>query len=229
MDENKTQTIYVPVNAEDEQREYLAKLNTDPEYSLEVDPTNKYSLSNDQKSFVKLFLQYNNIPIVCELLHIEESVARGYLLQVDIQNELNRIKRARYHRQFANKLLDVNQVGGYLSSLLTDENVPVYEQLSMKQKLHVAELIIKINDMKNKAIDNPRDFIETKAVEEQVKEMSPKDIKKLINSSQDKKTSLEKELIITQLNKDNDLTDEDIEYLRSLSLDELKKLNQGES
>lgn len=225
MKDNKI--VYVPVDDEQVKQEYLEKLNTDPEFSLEVDPTNKYSLSQEHKDFIKQFLEYNNIPIVCELLHIEEGKARKYLLQTETQNEINRIKKARYHRQFANKLVDVDQIGGYLTSLLTDDNVPVYEQLSMKQKLKVAELLIKVNSMKNTGINNPSDFIDTKPVIEQVKDMSSKDIKKLIDKSQDKKINLERELIIIQLTKNNNLTEEDIEYLKTLPIEELKKLQQG--
>lgn len=226
--ENENKTVYVPIDNNELQKEYIEKLNSDPIYSLEVDPTGEYKMTQSQKDFILQFLQYNNIPIVCELLHMEEDTARGYLLQPSTQNELNRIRQARYQRQFANKLINIDQIGSYLTSMLTDYNVPVYEQLSMKQRLKVVELLIKVNDMKNKAIDRPIELINTKEVVEQVKDMSPNDIKKLIDKSQDKKLSLEKELIITQLNKDNDLTQEDIEYLRSLSVEELKKLNQGD-
>ncbi len=226
--ENEKQSVYVPIDNNELQKQYIDKLESDPLYSLEPDPTGEYKMSDQQKDFIRQFIQYNNVPIVCELLHMEEETARNYLLQISTQNELNRIKQARYQRQFANKLISIDQIGGYLTSILTDKDVPVYEQLSMKQRLKVSELLLKVNDMKNKALDNPIEFVDTKEVVEQVKDMSSNDIKKLINKSQDKKINLEKELIITQLNKDNDLTAEDLDYLRTLSIEDLKKLNQGD-
>ena len=141
--------------------------------------------------------------------------------------EIRRINRALYQRQFASKMLTLDQLGGYLSSLITDNFVPVASQLKSKEKLKAIELMLKIGDLKNQAINNPSDIIE-RDMDSQLKDLSIDAIQKLIEQTSDNKE--EKKNLVEQIDPDQVLTMEEKSYLETLSVEELLKiLNNNES
>ena len=214
-------TMYVPTsNMTELQEQYISKLETDPEYSLDVDPTNKYGMEENQKEFIKQYVQFKNIPLACQLANITEKEGRAYYLAFSSQQEIRRINLAMYHRQFSTKLLNIDQIGGYLTSLLTDENVPVSDRLTTKDKLKVAQMIIDLNELKRTAFSDPT-VIDTIEVTEQIKDLSVNSIKQLISASHNSKSGNSKDEIIEQLNEENNLSGEEIAYLKTLPLDQL--------
>lgn len=220
----KRQNISPPAvidNTVDLQVDYMTALETDPKYSLDVDPENKYSLSETHKNFIRYYIDFRNINTAAELAGIDMDTAKEFFTAYSTQTEIRRINMALYQRQFANKILGVDQLGGYLSSLLTDAYTPLANQLTTNDKLRVVDMLLKINDMKKNAFDDPAVIIE-KDVNEQLKELSVDALKELIyqtSTNTDKKVEL-----IDKLDIDNILTLEEKAYLQTLSTQELLKL-----
>ena len=181
------------------------------------------NFNESQKEFIKAFMDFKNLDIAAMNAGIDVDTAKYYYTSFDIQNEMKRLNKAIYQRQFAKKLLTIDDIGGYLSSLLTDEHVAVADRLTIDTKLKVADMILKINQFKQETMYNPAIVID-KDINEQIKDLSVGALKQLISQTKIDNTSADKDDIINKLNIDNSLTDEEKKYLSSLPVDELLKL-----
>lgn len=197
------------------QKNYIKELENNVEYSLQVDPENKYNMSESQKKFIENYIQFKNINTAAELAHIDMNQALEFFTAYNTQTEIRRINRSLYHLQFSHKLLELDDLGGYLSSLLTDENVPLANQLRTKDKLKVVEMIIEINKLKKQSMEDPSEII-YKDLEIEVKNLSIKTIQQLLESSS-KKSKID-------YDRDTVLTVEEKDYLNTLSSKELLDL-----
>ena len=169
--------------------ELVKELDENPEFSLEVDPTNKYSMSEEQKRFVKNYCEFKSIPMSAELSGISLDTAKSYFVAYSSQQEIRRINRAMYQKQFSNKLLTIDEISNWLSSLITDENVPIADRVKTMDKVKIAQILIDLQLYKNDAINNPSSLIDTD-IETEIKELSVKSIKTLLkqkNTKEDKK------------------------------------------
>ena len=208
-------------------------LETDPRFSLEVDPTNQYNFTDIERDFIEQMVQYKNLKFVGNImLDISFEEALKIYKKYNVQNEIKRINLALYARRFATKMADLDMLGGYLTTALTDENVPVADRLSGKDKLMAVRLLIDINQLKQDMIEKP-EIIDVIDVEEDLKKLSVKNIQNLIeNSVNDDKVVKKKEDLINEIDKDNLLSPEELTYLRNQSIEELEKLlkevNKGE-
>lgn len=209
-------------------------LETDPRFSLEVDPTNQYNFTDVERDFIEQMVQYKNLKFVGNImLDISFEEALKIYKKYNVQNEIKRINLALYARRFATKMADLDMLGGYLTTALTDENVPVADRLSGKDKLMAVRLLIDINQLKQNMIEKP-EIIDVIDVEEDLKKLSVKNIQNLIeNSVNDDKVVKKKEDLINKIDKDNLLSPEELTYLRNQSVEELEKLlkeiNKGET
>ena len=208
-------------------------LETDPRFSLEVDPTNQYNFTDIERDFIEQMVQYKNLKFVGNImLDISFEEALKIYKKYNVQNEIKRINLALYARRFATKMADLDMLGGYLTTALTDENVAVADRLSGKDKLMAVRLLIDINQLKQNMIEKP-EIIDVIDVEEDLKKLSVKNIQNLIeNSVNDDKVVKKKEDLINEIDKDNLLSPEELTYLRNQSIEELEKLlkevNKGE-
>lgn len=209
------------------QEDYFETLTTDPKYALVADPEGKLGLPEAVKQFIAHYVQFKNVGTAADLAGISMDEAKQYFVSYNVQQEIRRINRALYHRQFYNRLLTIDELGGYLTSLLTDENVPVADQLRTVDKLRVVDMLIKLNEVKGEAIDDPLTLM-YKDLEYDVKELSVETITALLTSQE---TITQKNEILAKLNASN-LTPEEKEYLRSLPVKDLLQLiediNQGD-
>lgn len=203
-------------------KHYMTQLDSDPKYSLDVDPEDKYNMSEEQKLFIMHYVQVKNVILAAELAGIDEQRAKSYFVAYNSQQEIRRINMAMYQRQFSNKILTIEEIGGYLSSLITDENVALADRLKTQDKLKVAQMILDLNDFRKTMLNDPN-VVMTIDIESEIKDLSVGAIKKLI--SQNKAApSKEKDEIIDQINSDNTFTMEEIAYLKTLSVSELLQL-----
>lgn len=172
--------------------ELVKELDENPEFSLEVDPTNKYSMSEEQKRFVKNYCEFKSIPMSAELSGISLDTAKSYFVAYSSQQEIRRINRAMYQKQFSNKLLTIDEISKWLSSLITDENVPIADRVKTMDKVRIAQILIDLQLYKNDAINNPSSLLDTD-IETEIKELSVKSIKTLLkqkNTKEDKKVEV---------------------------------------
>lgn len=206
------------------EKSYVNQIETDPQYSLEVDPTNKYNMPPKQKEFIKYYTQFKNIPLASQLCEITEKEGKSYYLSFAGQQEIRRINLAMYHRQFSARLLDMDEIGGYLSSILMDTNVAMADRLSPKDKLEVAKMIINLNELKRKTLSNPVE-VEYTDLNAQMKNLSVKSIKQLLDTaSRSDPDKDDKVGAIEKLNADGHLSPEELAYLNTLSLEQLLDL-----
>ena len=196
--------------------QYQKELDTNPKYSLEVDPENKYNMTDEMKSFIKFYVDYKSVPTAAELAGIEVDTAKQWFVSFNVQNEIRRINLALYHRQFASRLLTLDEIGGFLSCLITNEGVPIADQLKTKDKLQVVDLLLQLNKMKVDAYQDPRTLME-KDLELELKKLSVKTISQLINANKPKD-------IIQTIDADQVLSPEEKAYLSTLPAKDLLQL-----
>lgn len=202
------------------QMQHLAELESNPKYSLNVDPENKYNMSDVKKNFIQNYINFRNVNTAAQICKLNQEVANEWFVSYPVQQEIRRINMALYQRRFASKLISLDELSGYLSTMLTDEFVPLAEQLAPMEKLRVIEMLLKINDMKKESFDNPS-MIMAKDVEIQIKDLSIATIKQLLEQ---KNMRDENAIVIDKIEDAEVLSPEEKSYLETLPTNELLKL-----
>ena len=198
------------------QKEYISDLDTNPKYSLEVDPENKYHMSEQQKEFIKHYVNFKSVATAAEICGIDMDIAKAYFVSFQSQAEIRRINLALYQRQFANKLLTLDEIGGYLTSLITDENVPLADQLKTIDKLKVISMLIDLNKTKIESLSNPTTIM-AQDLDIEIKNLSIQTIQQLLKA--------EKKPKVIETGKFAEvLSPEENAYLSTLSTKELLNL-----
>lgn len=214
---------------------FKEELETNPKYSLKVDPENRYRLSQIEKDFIKGMVDYKSLKFVTGvLLNLDFQEGLEIYNRYAVQEEIKRINLAMYARRFCSKMADLDAIGGFLTTAITDENVPVADRLTGKEKLAAARMLIELNQIKAGAIVDP-DIIDVTAIENDIKNLRVDDIKTLIaNSSEDDEITEKKNELISKIDADGLLSPEETTYLRSMSVEELERIlnelnNKGET
>ena len=198
------------------EKECFKELEDNPKYSLEVDPENKYNMSETQKLFIKQYVDCKDLTTAAYFAGVEVDVAKAYYLTYSSQQEIRRINLAMYHRQFATKLLSLDEIGGYLSSLLLDINVASADRLRTSDKLKVVQMLIDLNKMKIEAMQNP-DIIMARNIDKKLKDLSIETIKDLLAKTK----RMNNNDIVYEVSGTEVLTPEENAYLSTLDTDEL--------
>lgn len=200
------------------------ELASNPEFSLEVDPLNKYSMSEEQKTFIKHYCDFKSIPMAAELSGIDLDTAKSYFVAYSSQQEIRRINKAMYQRQFSSKLLSIDEIEGWLSSLITDDGVPMADRVKTMDKVRIAQMLIDLQVYKNQAINDPSNIIDVD-IESEIKDLSVKSIKALLSQKNGKKEDEKKDGI--QAIKDSydvPLSPEEEAFLKTLPAKDILKL-----
>ena len=202
---------------------YIEKLDTDKRYSVSViDPDDKYNLSQSQKDFIKYYVNWKNIPLASKMAGIDKDTGMQYYNTYGVKREIDRISMALYHRAFAVKMLNLDEIGGYLTSLVMDINVPEADKLNVKDKIGVMKLLAEINEKKQKAIADPSNIIDVD-ITEQLTDLSVGAIKTMIATSSNGKDRKTKEQLIEEIKDLNDgrLSMEELSHLSMLPVKDL--------
>lgn len=226
MAKKKKENLYDNLMTEEfkqKQIEYLDTIKNNPQYSLIVDPENKYNLTLQQKEFIGLYCEFKNIQLAAMMSNLELEEAMTLYSSYPCQQEIRRINLAMYQTQFANKLISLNELGGYLTSLLCDA-VPSGDKLSPSDKLKVAQLILDLNKTLKETPNEVKDIIDI-PIDTQIKDLSIKSIKALLEANKNKdKIKEEKEKIIESFENFDNFSQEEISFLNTLSTKELLDL-----
>lgn len=206
------------------QQEYLETLKTNPQYSLLVDPENKYNLKDNEKDFIGLYCEFKNVEMAAMMSKMELEEAFTLFSSYPCQQEIRRINVAMYQTQFANRLIGLDELGGYLTCLLSD-NVPIGDRISSQDKLQVAKLILDLHKYLNEIPSNPEEIIEV-PMEEELRSLSINSIKSLLEQTHkvNKKDKEDKEELIKSFEDYDKFTQEEISFLKTLSTKELLDL-----
>lgn len=205
---------------------YASDLDSNPKYSLDVDPLNKYNLSETQKEFISLYSEYKNLAIVARLLNIDDSTAITYFNSYATREELKRLNRARYQRIFLTKMLKMEEIGAYLTSLITEDGlVGEDKNIKISDKIKASQMLIDINKYKDEVLKVPDEILnkDINEIESKIKSLPLTDIKSLLEEEKEKE---EKREIIKEIKSKCKLNDEDTKILETLSLSDLKKMNE---
>lgn len=200
-------------------KSYLEKLDEKNKYSLKIDPENLYQLDDTRKLFIYNYIQHRNIPLAAKLTGINENQGIALYKEHAIREEIDRITMALYVRNFTQKMLTVEEIGSYLTAIITDQ-VPEADKLSTKDKVPVLKMLIDINTLKKDGLNNPQ-IIDAQEFETDVKNMSVKAIKQLIEASQSPEENTDKEELINQINKDDMMTPQELDFLKTLNKQQL--------
>lgn len=211
-------------NLTDIQKQHLQELETNPKYSLEPDPTGHYQMSDLEKNFIKQYINFRNVKTAADICHIDQDTANDLFVRYSVQNEIRRINAALYQRRFASKVLSLDELAGYLTTMITDEFVPMAEQLSPKDKLAVIDTLLRVNEIKQRSLEDPANIMSANvdAISAQIKTLSVTTIKQLIE--QKPIDASENAVIVDKLDEKNTLTPEEKSYLETLPTNELLKL-----
>lgn len=209
---------------------YKQELETNPDFSLVVDPLNKYNLPVTTKEFIRHYIEHRNIATAAVFCRIENDEALEIFTSFPVQQEIRRISRALYHRQFSKKMMSLNEIGGYLTSLIEDSEIPAADRLSTRDKLTVIRMLIELNQMKLASMGDPS-VLMMRDVNILVKDLSIGAIKALLEQS--KHSIPPNRDIVTATNAmrienaEPVLTPEEAAYIESLPADEaLALLNE---
>lgn len=207
----------------DKIHEMKDQLETLPEYSLEPDPTGELRMTGTERQFTKWYSQHRNIVVASQLAGISVEDGMEIYRSIKFQNELHRINIAYQLRQINTSALTMDQITSVLSSYVLDI-VPEADRLSTREKLNALKMLADLNMAKTKIIENatPVDVID---VESKVEDLSVDAIKQLIESSKamDKQND-KKEEMIKMIDNTSVLSNEDIIYLRSCSIEQLQSI-----
>lgn len=215
----KKKITYENIEKADEiSKQYIDEINNNIVFSLQVDPENKYNMPEEQKRFIAYYIQYRNVATAGMLANIDLHLATSYLMAYSTQQEIQRINKAIIQRQFATKLASLDNIGGWLTSLLTDDVVEG-DKINSKEKIKVAQMIIDLHKLKAESLLSPQTLIQ-KDVNVELKDLSIETIKKLIYN--DEQIEKKKEAI-EKLKEEREMSYEDIEYLKTLDTETLLK------
>lgn len=203
------------------QKGQLNELESNPKYSLDVDPEGKYNLNPVQKSFITNYVNFKNVNTAAEVSGYNQDDANKFFVSYACQQEIRRINMALYQRRFASKLISIDEISGYLSSLLTDEYVPLADQLSSTEKLKVVDTLIRLNEMKQNAMKNPAELMNSN-IDTDLKNMSITTIQQLIVQANE--PDGKKNMLLQTVDSKNVLTPEERSYLETLPTTELIKI-----
>ena len=218
---NKKELIINPDEATIISEDYINEINTNTKYSLDIDPLNIYNMLEEQKNFIKFYIEYKDVKLASVLANIDGNKAIDYLSAYSSQQEIRRIYKALMHRRFASKIISLDKIGAYLSTFLTDEFIPEGEKLNSKDKLKCVNLLLDYYKLKSEFITNPKEILTEKDLEEDIKSLSIDTIKSLLNT---KNENDNKNSIVDKISKDNKLSIEEEAYLKTLSFKELSDL-----
>lgn len=205
------QALAIQSTASSLQAEYIEDLESNPKYSLQVNPEKKYKMTKEQCKFVEHYVQFKNVNTAAELTGIDLDTAKQYFISYNSQMEIRRINLAMYHRQFASRLLTIDEIGGYLSSLLTDVNVPIADRLKTTDKLRVCDMIIRLNELKLQGMQDPSKMMNAN-IDVQLKNLSIETVKQLLGVMNNSKGDVYY---------DDSLNPEENAYLSTLPTEEL--------
>lgn len=214
--------IAMPLN-EKSIAEIADELDTNPRYSLDPDPTGELGMTTTEKNFTKWYLQHRNIAVAAQLAEISVEDGMAIYRSFACQAELQRIDMAWKLRQLNNSTLTLDQIGSVLTGYVFDQ-MPEAERLSTKDKMSAMKMIMDIHALKQKVIEDaqPVDVVD---VESQIKDMSVDALKALIEKTKASDTENdEKEALINVIDDTSVLSNDDLRYLRSLSVSQLKSL-----
>lgn len=204
-------------------QELVNSVETDIEYSLDIDPQNLYGFTDIERKTLQVYIDTKSIIATSTLVGTTTHNVIALIQSYKGQQEIRRINKALCQRRFAHKILSIDEIAAWLSSGITDDNITSNEKFTSQQKLTAAKMLLDLQTLKSSIADNPDEILYSD-IEQDVKHMSLKSIKNMIHNQSMKDQLAEKEKLINKINVDGLFTQEEIAYMRTLTITELNEL-----
>ena len=147
-------------------------------YSLDI--SNEYGWNDQQKLFLCLYIQTGSFKYSCSISKLNEEDATTFLMSYNAQKELRRINMMIANKQFENKMASLNDIGGYLTSLIIGDCF-MKDKLETKDKIAVIDLLLKVHKTQIDAIKEPQTII-ARDLNVDFKNLSIQSLKTLIDN-----------------------------------------------
>lgn len=217
----KNEISLTPLEQQALQQQYVDELDNDPKYSLKADPEHIYNMCEEQKRFIEYYISFKSISTAADFAGIPIETAKSYFIDMNSQSEIRRINSALYHRQFTTKMMDLDEIGGYLTSLIKDEYVPYNDRLTSAEKIAVTKQITEIIKLKQSAFNNPVNVMSID-IDTEIRNLSLSTIKSLL--AQKKLNVIENTNFSEKQVVDDTLTPEETELLSTLPAKQLLEM-----
>lgn len=164
---------------------------------LAKDKSTGHSFSETERKFITLWIEFKNISLVAQMMKLEQDEILSMLSEKAVRNEIDRISAMRVKKRFAERIMTLDDMEGYLTSLVTDKGVPFAERLNEKDKLNALKLLLEVKDMKAGGLAEPS-TLDNLPIEDEIKELSVDTIKELLSRKIDNPKALEENRAIRQ-------------------------------
>lgn len=180
--------------------EIKERVLNDPEYSTEVDPQNKLGFTGQQRNFITMYIQYNDVGMM---------LASGFTMDdittlrstPKIWNECQRIEKAIVAHRLVGKVLSLDELAAFLSSMVMGIGLPAHERLTPNAKLQAIRLLFEYVALSSKpdALFNAIE-VESQEIDKKVANMTTEEIRLFLLNKDSFKNLVNKAPEVTQSN-----------------------------
>lgn len=190
----------------------------------DVDESGSYSFTEEEKLFIRLWVEFKNLNIVAESMSISNEDASKMFSNYYVTSEIRRLEKEVTKLRLAQKIMTLDEMEAYLSSLVIDYSIPMGERVSPRDKLAAVKLLMEIKQIKGEAFQGNTTVINALPTADKLDSLSTDAIRALISADDASQTAEEKEKIINELISISNLSTEEKLELRGKSVKELQDL-----
>lgn len=185
----------------------------------------QYHFSEPEKEFIKTYFLTNSLSLVKEHLNIDLDTCASYYRNTYVRECIKYLNMFKHKLIYQRKMLNLEQMGSFLSSYILDYNVADNDKLDKKEKLEYMKLLLELHKVINNSLQEPAILNKYDTLDVQFKELSIQTIKSLLHNKQNSAAMSsydnKDDLIINELSKKNNLNlnehrEQDIEKLNKL-------------
>lgn len=192
-----------------------------------VDPTGNHVFSDEELSFIQVWMQYKNIDAVTNALNKPYSQVLTYLSNYYVWGEIQRLEKESAKNKTSQKVMTLDDIQAYLTSAILDYNIPLGDRLSNRDKLQAIKLLLETKEMQSNAAVKNSEIVDASTSSNDLQSLSADTIKALLNTHKEEvKSNEEKEKIIKELIPLMKLSPSEIASLKSKSKEELEQMEK---
>lgn len=184
------------------------------------DPSGIHTFTEDEKEFIKTWVQYKNINVVSSVLDMGQNEVAKKLNDYYIWGEIRRLSGAISKVMISQKIMTLDEMQSYLSALITDNGLTFSDQLITRDKITAMKLLLDIKKTKADVYNGDVNAV-SDIPAKQLESLSVDTIKALLDN---KEMSEKKTKIIQELS--DNLSAEEINELKQKPLDELLEMKK---
>lgn len=183
---------------------YQGKVVVQENNAFKIDPENIYDFKEDEKEYIRLMLIYNDLYIIAKVMLSKNyitlpddvndlsmidpfSLLAPYMSNDNIKQEISRLELERFKAQKNAKIMSYEEIGSYISSLISGELLSYKNKLSPQDKIKALKLLLEWYENRENVISNNSDETFDYSLDEQLHELSIDTIKNMISNIKNNK------------------------------------------